>query len=61
VSFIINAVQAEEFPMADKASDAERSEVVMVFMGICSVMIGRELGRFDNKDSKVSLPMVLVT
>jgi hypothetical protein len=38
-------VQAEEVPMPESIIEAVRREVVMVFMGICSVMKVRELGR----------------
>jgi hypothetical protein len=38
-------VQAEEVPIPERIIDAERSEVVMVFMGICLVIRRRELGR----------------
>ena len=38
-------VQAEEVPMPERIIEAERSEVVMVFMGICSEMKRMDLGR----------------
>jgi hypothetical protein len=44
-SCIIIVVQAEDVPMPERISDAERSEVAMVFMGICSAIRRRELGR----------------
>jgi hypothetical protein len=38
-------VQAEEVPMLERIIEAQMSEVVMVFMDICSEMKRRDLGR----------------
>jgi len=46
-SCIIIVVQAEEVPMPERIIEAERSEVAMIFMGICSGMKWRE---FERKD-----------
>jgi hypothetical protein len=55
------AVQALESTTLEKIRKAERREVVMIFMGICSVIRRTELGRYDRNESKGSMPMVLVT
>jgi hypothetical protein len=39
-SCIIIVVQAEEVPMPERISEAERSEVVMVFIGMFLVLRG---------------------
>jgi len=38
-------VHAEAVLKLERISEAERSEVAMVFMGICSVIRRRKLGR----------------
>jgi hypothetical protein len=39
------AVQAEDVQILERIRKADRSAVLMIFMGICSEMKGREFGR----------------